>query len=544
MPERRRHDSGRIRTVVAVATVAVSIVALLSLDPVPSLNLPFTAIRIPVGRAQLVAFGIAVIGLVLRAAPLRWAVAFLTGSLALVAVTTVGYHSPRRGDRLIASFIEFDEEGKAFEKTWASPLEWHGSLYSYDEKVAGYRGKRGGRSRHYHPDFPGEVAYSFTEDGWRRTPSPSQAPVEPRPIVFLGCSYTFGSGVQDDETFASLLASKAWKRFHVENRAVVGYGTSHSLRVLQEVVLAGPTKPLVVFYGMIEHHLRRNYRRVFPNQNINSVFPLFEVESGKLLYRGMRTRNETGMPDGPELAAAEMKITIALLREMALICQRANVPFIVLAFDTLPKGIMGALGAASPIHVVELGAFAHLRYPRERHPTAAWHQAVASRLSSDPRVAHWTGVGDLLQPGAIALPPPIWEIAAASDPSAATLTSSDAGRGPIRVSSIRPYEDPNAITMTFGPIQVERQGEYRIICRLRSDAPRPIRAAVKSANSLDADQSFAEEVPLDRDWRTVEVPFKPTTPDRIVRLDLAIGGSTTPIEIADWKIEALAPSPR
>lgn len=74
-------------------------------------------------------------------------------------------------------------------------------------------------------------------------------------ITLLGCSFTYGYGVNDDETFAALLQKKHpdWR---IRNEAVIGYGTVQSYLQLQQIIAEGKTD--VVLLNFSSYHFMRN----------------------------------------------------------------------------------------------------------------------------------------------------------------------------------------------------------------------------------------------------------------------------------------------
>jgi len=76
------------------------------------------------------------------------------------------------------------------------------------------------------------------------------------PMVMLGCSFTQGVGISDEETFGWRL-QRAFPAVHVLNHGVGAYGTYQSL-LLMERVFAAPDPPPIVLYGLLEEHEPRN----------------------------------------------------------------------------------------------------------------------------------------------------------------------------------------------------------------------------------------------------------------------------------------------
>jgi len=98
------------------------------------------------------------------------------------------------------------------------------------------------------------IHVTFTED-LRRSTGP---PVEGKrgAIVLVGCSYTMGYGISDDETFGWKL-QQAMRR-PVYNYGVGGYGTYQSYLRLESVLAELETPPSVVVYGFAGFHATRN----------------------------------------------------------------------------------------------------------------------------------------------------------------------------------------------------------------------------------------------------------------------------------------------
>jgi len=90
----------------------------------------------------------------------------------------------------------------------------------------------GFEGQHLHQDF--SVTYRVTETGFRKT---RPQPLDPsRPVVLiLGDSYTFGLGVEDDQTFSSLL-SRDYPRKAWVNAGVIGYSNDQQLLFLKRLM--------------------------------------------------------------------------------------------------------------------------------------------------------------------------------------------------------------------------------------------------------------------------------------------------------------------
>lgn len=89
----------------------------------------------------------------------------------------------------------------------------------------------------------------FDERGARRTPVPTPVPADtpPKPrLVIVGDSHAMGWGVDDHETFASVLASE--HGYQTVNLAVSSYGTPRELMRLQRDFALAPEDVVVIQY--------------------------------------------------------------------------------------------------------------------------------------------------------------------------------------------------------------------------------------------------------------------------------------------------------
>ena len=97
---------------------------------------------------------------------------------------------------------------------------------------------------------------TFEPDGSRRT---KRHPIDkPRDVVLvLGCSYTLGFGVDDQDTFAWKLQER-FPDFDVENFGTAAYGTYQSLLRFRRFLREGHPAPAVVVFGFAEFHGARD----------------------------------------------------------------------------------------------------------------------------------------------------------------------------------------------------------------------------------------------------------------------------------------------
>ena len=78
-------------------------------------------------------------------------------------------------------------------------------------------------------------------------------------IMIIGGSFSFGSGVSDDQTYAYKL-DKLLPKFNIYNFGQPGYGTIQSIIILNEKIKKIENVNLII-YGFIDHHIQRNVAR-------------------------------------------------------------------------------------------------------------------------------------------------------------------------------------------------------------------------------------------------------------------------------------------
>ncbi|MCB0738579.1 MAG: SGNH/GDSL hydrolase family protein, partial [Bacteroidetes bacterium] len=72
-------------------------------------------------------------------------------------------------------------------------------------------------------------------------------------LAFFGCSFTYGWGVEDTETFPYLV-QKELSNFKVENYSVPGYGTIQALQQIRHIPADKFPKTVVLVYGSFHDH--------------------------------------------------------------------------------------------------------------------------------------------------------------------------------------------------------------------------------------------------------------------------------------------------
>jgi len=132
--------------------------------------------------------------------------------------------------------------------SYAEPLSTIRKMWSVFDPVLGWRMSPG--------NYTQQAGFNniVDSDGSRST-SDTPHVILPR-IVIVGGSFTFGSGVPDEHTFAWKLQS-AFPLYNVKNFGTGGYGTYQSLLRLEEYFASNQNTDLVI-YGYLNHHQERN----------------------------------------------------------------------------------------------------------------------------------------------------------------------------------------------------------------------------------------------------------------------------------------------
>jgi hypothetical protein len=112
--------------------------------------------------------------------------------------------------------------------------------------------------KYYENDLVFDVSYSTDSDGLRVSP-PWRGESDSASILFFGCSYTFGYGVNDNETVPYLVGLETDTRFRVYNFGLCGYGPHQMLASIEGGMVAEIVENehgFVIYTALIEHAWR------------------------------------------------------------------------------------------------------------------------------------------------------------------------------------------------------------------------------------------------------------------------------------------------
>ena len=98
-----------------------------------------------------------------------------------------------------------------------------------------------------------------------------------REIVLFGCSFTYGVGLKENETFSHKLAG--YTNRSVFNRGIPGCGANHMLYMLEKGLSTDIKNPKLFIYTYIEPHL---YRLYTPASYFHNLLIYYKYKNGKL----------------------------------------------------------------------------------------------------------------------------------------------------------------------------------------------------------------------------------------------------------------------
>lgn len=127
-----------------------------------------------------------------------------------------------------------------------------------------------------------DIAYTFDGEGLR-VGLPAQTGDDDSCVLFFGCSYTFGAGVNDDQTMPYLVGLEAKGRYRVRNFGYSGYGPHQMLAAIESglVERAAHCVPQYAIYMALPHHVVRASGRWWNDRS----GPRFTVQANGELMR-------------------------------------------------------------------------------------------------------------------------------------------------------------------------------------------------------------------------------------------------------------------
>lgn len=165
---------------------------------------------------------------------------------------------------------------------------YSGYFYVDENFILGYGTPREDRvitsTRLINGDTIYDVKYTI-KDKIRSTPNSNKQSNDYR--IFLGCSQTFGEGLNDNETLPYYYNEISNRNFNIRNYGFHGYGSHQALAIVENIlsndsILLSNSKNVIVFYNFYNFHIER----AAGYASWDNIGPRYEVENGVLIYKG------------------------------------------------------------------------------------------------------------------------------------------------------------------------------------------------------------------------------------------------------------------
>lgn len=149
-----------------------------------------------------------------------------------------------------------EESGYATDGVTPAYENWSPFICGMQPSAPGVEKRAGHRVTRYGKDLF-DTRYSFDKNGWRIMPA-RNANAENNLILF-GCSFTFGYGLEDEQTWPWRLAKLLGPDWKLENYSAIGYSANQMLCMLEHNLIAPPEgKHRYALFLALNFHLMRN----------------------------------------------------------------------------------------------------------------------------------------------------------------------------------------------------------------------------------------------------------------------------------------------
>lgn len=273
--------------------------------------------------------------------------------------------------------------------------------YKHVPNTRGTEIKRSGKKEIY------RATYTIDALGRRVTPQPEAPPPE-RAVLAVGCSFTFGLCVNDDQTMPWQLAMRLPDRA-VYNYGVAGYGPQHTLELFKKNIEKDiPQKKAAAVYTYIGAHIDRAAGTPGLVRWYAGPFPWYEIDevSGRPVRKG--TFSERGSQPsksgsklleavrdsrGGTLTLEDAKLTALLLDEARVLFEKAfeSEGFYFLVYPKYQNSFTDEVLKILKAGGAQILDYRHLvdKEPGrwfirgDAHPTPELHLRIAETLAED-----------------------------------------------------------------------------------------------------------------------------------------------------------------
>jgi len=231
-------------------------------------------------------------------------------------------------------------------------------------------------------------------------------------VHLFGCSFTYGYGVNDQETFAYMMQQE-FPRWHFRNFAVPGYGTAQAVLRLEEAIRAGEAPKVAVLVYSAAHAERDvmafSWRRALKigfsrsndrvEQSMQGArFPYWDLSAQKLseakwdelyanwfgretfaIVNALQSNSEKEIPE-----SAQRSGSLALVQRFVQICAEHRIQAIIVNLDGAQlskKDFQESTALLCPIFF-DFSNHALTNYPHDEHPNKKGHLFIFERIKS------------------------------------------------------------------------------------------------------------------------------------------------------------------
>jgi hypothetical protein len=128
-------------------------------------------------------------------------------------------------------------------------IRWEGESFIRDDPELGYVARENASVRQLRP-----LTFSVaTDDRGGRVARPGMSAPEKIDVLSIGCSFTWGHGVEQPDTYPAILQGKTGLK--VYNAGLASYGTTTALLSIKRYA---DLRPRVIVYGFIDDHIPRS----------------------------------------------------------------------------------------------------------------------------------------------------------------------------------------------------------------------------------------------------------------------------------------------
>ncbi len=241
--------------------------------------------------------------------------------------------------------------------------------------------------------FRDGVVQRIGPDGWRQVPGAAEK-TGPR-LGLYGCSFTYGTGLADDETFAARL-QQALPGLKILNRGIGGHGTVQNYLQLRRDIADGCVGA-AIFAIISDHKFRNIAHPQRMRQFLNREWYVLGVEHVPVvrlnaagwpriryvpIWQPLLKKGdlETFLPDDYMITAA----TLAVLAEVRVLAKQHALPLRFALLDKLDPDFNAAVTARFPdtLDISQPHDVEHRFLPRDIHPNVRAAELYASGLAT------------------------------------------------------------------------------------------------------------------------------------------------------------------